>query len=256
MFNRIFHGIQYLAQFPSIGKALSTLCGILEVPFLDLLLFIDQFIRPGTYKQMMPYFTQFYGSRVIPVNTTLKIIPSISPTEEIISIIRRVPALSIGYCYCRKKHQNCDNPIWTCIHIGTAKRLDELGKKIPLKSSTIREVEVLLHEADCLGLVHQLITAPSPDYVYVICNCCPCCCVMLKNALVYQLHGVALSSNFIATQNTENCTLCGRCVERCYFSARTIETGKLIFDPKNCVGCGLCVSTCSVNAIHLVRRTG
>ncbi len=254
MFNLFYRMIQYLSQFPPVGKLISSLFGGLEVPILDFLHFIDRYVRPGSYQQLMPYFSRFYGSRVIPLNTTLKRIPTLAPTEEIINIIRRVPALGIGWCYCRKKNQNCDNPIWTCIHIGTAKRLDELGNQIPLKSATVEEVEALLYEAERLGLVHQLITAPSPDYVYVICNCCPCCCTMLRNALVYQLHGVVLSSNFIAEHKNNNCTSCGRCVERCYFGARKIENDSLVFDPKKCVGCGLCVSVCPTDAIQLARR--
>ena len=203
----------------------------------------------------MQNFSLFYGSKIIPLNTKVETgLPTIAPTEEILDIIRRVPKISIGYCYCRVKNKNCDNPIWTCIHIGTAKHIEELGKKIPLKSSSIEEVEELLHKTEELGLVHQLLTAPSPEYIYVICNCCPCCCVMLQNTMKFHLHGVVQPSNFIAEFDPSSCITCGVCVQRCYFSALKLIDNKIDYNEQNCVGCGLCSSACPENALKLIRR--
>ncbi len=246
--------ILFLAKYPKIGKFIGSILAFIEVPLLEWIYFIDKYIKPGSHKRMMKNFTLFYGSKIIPLNVKIEGSSFVAPTEEIVNIIRRMPAVSIGYCYCRTKYHNCDNPLWTCIHIGTAKHLDELGKKIPLKSSSHDEIEKLLYDTNKRGLVHQLLTSPNSDYVYVICCCCPCCCVMLKNAIEYNFHGVAIPSNFIATHNEELCKNCHLCVERCYFGALVIANNKIIFDKEKCSGCGLCISSCENMALRLKRR--
>jgi NAD-dependent dihydropyrimidine dehydrogenase PreA subunit len=244
--------INYLARYPKIGRFIGTIFGLLEVPILDFIHFIDK-ISPGSYQPLMKIFSTFYGSKIIPINTVIENKASVAPTEEILGIIKQMPAVSLGYCYCRSKYKNCDNPIWSCIHIGTAKHIKELGDKIPLKSSSIEEVEHLLNKANKLGLVHQLLTSPTPDYVYVICNCCHCCCVMLRNAIDFNLHGAALPSNFIVKHNSNKCKNCGDCTSSCYFGTLEFDK-KLTINITQCVGCGLCITVCNNNALKLVRR--
>ncbi|NHJ48221.1 MAG: hypothetical protein FK733_10585 [Asgard group archaeon] len=246
--------INYLARYPKIGKFIGTFFSLLEVPILDIIYFIDKRVYPGSYHSLMKIFSLFYGSKVIPLNVTIEGTPTIAPTDEILSLIKRMPAISLGYCYCRTKHKNCENPIWSCIHIGTAKHLDELSKKIPLKTSSYEEVEQLVFKANKLGLVHQLLTSPTPNYVYVICNCCPCCCVMLKNAIDFNIHGAAIPSNFVINHNKSKCKNCGECSTRCSFHALDYSDSKLIIDKSKCAGCGLCISACGNNALILSRR--
>jgi electron transport complex protein RnfB len=245
---------EHLLKYPRIGKAIATLFGAIEVPLLEAIRFIDSYIFSGLYEKSMLHFNRIYGSRIIPLNITLKNIAAISPTEEIMSIIRRVPSLGIGYCYCRATYRNCDNDLWTCIHIGTAKQLDEIRSKIPLQTASVLQVEKILNKAHRNGLVHQLITAPNPNYFYVICSCCPDCCVMLRNKINKNMPNTALASNFIAKQLNFNCVNCGKCVERCYFNAIKLIKGRIMFNPDNCLGCGLCVSSCEFDAIKLIRR--
>jgi len=246
--------INFLLRYNPIGKAFSSLFGLLEVPVLDTIRFLDRHTRLDYFEDMMSRLTHVYGSRVIPLNVSLTAVPTVSPTEEILGIIKRVPALGIGYCYCRSAHRNCDNDVWTCIHIGTAQSLAELSTRMPIKSATVEDVEELLLRSDKAGLVHQLITAPSPDYFYVVCNCCPCCCVMLRSAIQYGLGNTALASNFAVEHDWEKCNDCGRCVPRCHFKARSIVDGTLRHEPERCVGCGLCVTVCENHAIRMVRR--
>ena len=254
LFTQISLFIQRLAKYPSIGKLIGSFLGLLEVPILELFSCIDRHLHPGSYQKLMNIFTLFYGSKIIPLGQKIEAVPTVAPTEELLSLIRRVPAVSLGYCYCRTKNRNCTNPLWTCIHIGTAKSLAELGKKVPLRTSSVTEVESLLHQADDLGLVHQLLTAPTADYVYVICNCCPCCCVMLSNYIKYNSKGVATPSAFIINLKENICTDCGLCITRCHFGALQFSNEKLTIDYSKCVGCGLCLSKCPADALSLERR--
>ncbi len=246
--------IQLLVRYPNIGKACANFFGYLEVPFLEFRRLIDKYIRPGFYHQTSPIYGRFYGSRIIPIKTSLEGTYTISPTEEILEIIKRIPVLAIGYCYCRMTYQKCNNPKWTCIHVGKAKKLSEIGKRTPIRSSTYEEVEKILRKADEIGLVHQLITAPTKDYFYVICNCCPCCCTLLQTAKRIPKRNITIKSNFIAVTDENKCTNCMKCVNRCYFHARIEINNKMTFFQDNCVGCGLCVNACTYDAIKLKRR--
>jgi electron transport complex protein RnfB len=241
------------------GKVLGSIFGFIEVPLLEGVKTIDKYLIKGFYDSFMKYFALFYGSRVIPLNINIDTTHKISPTEEILEIIKRVPSVALGYCYCRsaerkkKSKTSCTHDLWTCIHIGTAKKLAELKERTPLKSSNYEEIKAVLLAADKAGLIHQLITAPTSEYFYVICNCCTCCCIML-NDVIHHSSKVGIASNFIAIQDETKCTNCGKCVERCHFKARIMKNNNLCYDPKNCVGCGLCVSTCEYEAITLTRR--
>ena len=103
------------------------------------------------------------------------------------------------------------------------------------------------------GLVHQIIFFPSPQFYYVICNCCPCCCLSLSNFFDKGAPQV-VKSEFIAVTDTNKCTNCGICEQRCHFGARKLKDKKLKFLSQKCFGCGLCVSTCPEKAITLERK--
>ncbi|NWF95185.1 MAG: hypothetical protein HXY34_03500 [Candidatus Thorarchaeota archaeon] len=243
----------FLLSYPRVGRAVSTLLGALEVPLLDTISFLEQHTRVS-FCTMMRSFTRVYGSRVIPLDVTLGLTPVLSPTEEVLQLVQRVESLAIGYCYCRTKYRNCQNELWTCIHVGTAQSITELSRRLPMRPASLQEVEDLIRRCDRAGLVHQLITAPTSQYVYVICNCCPCCCVMLRSAIRYGVKNTALASSFISEVDFAKCTACGECVRRCHFGARQLSDKRLTHIPELCSGCGLCVSSCAAGATRLVRR--
>lgn len=262
MMNRSRSFISKVSNNSLWPKVFGSLFGFIEVPLLEGIQVIEKYLGRGFYEKFMKYFALFYGSRVIPLNVSIDTSLKISPTEEILEIIKRMPSVSIGFCYCRvsKRKRNpevstCTHNIWSCIHIGTVKKLDELNKKIPLKKVNYEEVKAVLLAADRAGLVHQLITAPTSEYFYVICNCCSCCCIMLNDVIQYSSK-VGIASSFIALNDNTNCVNCGKCVERCYFGARQMINETLCFQPENCVGCGLCVTACIVGAITLIKRMG
>ena len=244
-------------RLPSIGRLFSGFMGVAEVHLLDITEIINKII-PGFKDRVIRFFGAYWGSRVIPLNKSIDSQTSISTTDEILEIIKREKNLFVGYCYCRNKHakkNNCHYPIWTCIHIGVPSDIRMTGKLPPdTKRSSYKEIEQLLHTTDIMGLVHQLVFFPSPDQYYVICNCCPCCCTTLSN-LRRIGNPAVVQSNFIAAPvDTEKCVNCGNCVKYCYFDARKIEDGKLVYYPEKCFGCGLCVTHCPTKAVVLKKK--
>ena len=197
-----------------------------------------------------------WGGKVIPLNRTIASDVRFLPSQEIIEILNRSNVTGISNCYCRetqRRHNkpNCSHPIRTCIHIGTGKSLYDIPfKSHNLKKVSKQEVIALLEKCDKEGLIHQLIYYPNPNFYYVVCNCCPCCCVILKNFLKYGSPQM-VQSDFVAYTDLQNCLNCGKCVDWCYFGARVYSNDRLDFISKYCFGCGICVSKCPQNAITL-----
>lgn len=86
--------------------------------------------------------------------------------------------------------------------------------------------------------------------VYFICNCCSCCCGVLRKYIAVSKNAAA-KSNYIAVVDTDACIACGACEGRCQADAIRVKEYAVITD---CIGCGLCISSCPVEAIKLVKR--
>lgn len=63
-------------------------------------------------------------------------------------------------------------------------------------------------------------------------------------------------SDFIISIDTDLCSGCGTCVDRCQFGAMSIPEDVSVADKDRCIGCGVCVIGCPENALKLVPREG
>lgn len=54
-----------------------------------------------------------------------------------------------------------------------------------------------------------------------------------------------------AILDEEKCTMCGKCIEVCRFSAISEEKDKTLIDPVACEGCGVCALVCPDQAIQM-----
>ena len=248
-----------LKRIPSLGKLLSSLFGISERFILELFRKVDAKFNIYT----MGIFNKFilkgrWGGKVVPLNKNIHFDSKFISSQEILEMLERSKVRGIGWCYCRttqRKYEvpNCDHPINTCIHFGFGKSLYEIPfKSYNLKKVSKKEIVDLLEECDERGLIHQLIYFPNPQFYYIICNCCPCCCVVLNKFLKYGSPQM-IKSDFIAETNLEKCANCGTCETWCYFGARNVTNNVFNFTPERCFGCGICVSKCPNNAITLIQ---
>jgi ferredoxin len=62
-------------------------------------------------------------------------------------------------------------------------------------------------------------------------------------------------SDFYATVDTELCTGCEDCIERCAFNAMSMLDGLCEVEQKACYGCGLCISACETEALSLIQKS-
>lgn len=90
--------------------------------------------------------------------------------------------------------------------------------------------------------------------VFYVCNCCGCCCGILTGITKYGIEQSVARANYYAVIESDECTNCGICIERCQVDAISDDGGKVTVDLARCIGCGLCVTGCSVNAVRLEKR--
>ena len=189
--------------------------------------------------------------RVVPVSRSLDMQNRAHPYEEVSKFIDDADFIALAQCACRVSIGKCDAPKDVCIIFGGPGRfLVERGYAREISKG---EAHKVLDVAEDAGLIHT--SNNSADKASLICNCCPCCCTILRGRTKLHLpHAFAVSS-FEAQVDADECSGCATCAdERCKMDAIEIVDEKAVVNPENCVGCGLCVTSCPTASIRLVRR--
>jgi NAD-dependent dihydropyrimidine dehydrogenase PreA subunit len=197
--------------------------------------------------------------------------------EDIEQIFERAEIIVSGPCGCRagkgmgskslvglddNKGPRCDHPLWNCFQFRKETLDFARSQGSLMKVYTVEEALSKSDEAERTGLIHEGPgnAAAMPG---IICSCASDCCGMLIQSLASgeDMHALYTPSRFQATVETDKCTGCQTCVDRCSFSS--IEMVKVPDSKKlkahiiegECYGCGVCVVGCEARAIRfdLVR---
>jgi Pyruvate/2-oxoacid:ferredoxin oxidoreductase delta subunit len=174
--------------------------------------------------------------------------------SEMRKILMDADRLALQDCGCKTAQDNCDAPKNVCLSVN--KTADELlaEEKYNSRETTIDEAIKVLERSHEAGLVHMAYTMKGDPKLRLVCSCCACCCHTLGSLVRNGIHTQVLTSKYIAIDDSEKCTDCGVCVDRCVFQARSMVDSKLAYDNILCHGCGLCVSTCATGVISLAER--
>jgi ferredoxin len=185
-----------------------------------------------------------------------KEIPSgveVFPYERVSKFIDEAEYLSLTVCYCRHEKElldkSCGRSKDVCLQFGPfAKYVVDrgFGRKI-----TKEEAYKALDKSEEEGLVH--LSDNTQSRINFICNCCGCCCGILAGITKMNKPQAVATSHFVVDIDTDTCSACEACVERCHFDAITVnETAEL--DAEKCLGCGLCNAVCPTESMSMVRR--
>jgi Fe-S-cluster-containing hydrogenase component 2 len=199
---------------------------------------------------------EFAGSktpltRVIPIEKTVSPNVEVMPYEELSKMLNLAKTFSMAKCACRVSLGACDHPHDVCLIFDkTAEFLMERGFAQKISRD---QAEEILYRAEEVGLVHT--TNNSQDRLNFVCNCCPCCCTILRGATQLQNPNAFLKSRWYAKVEPDQCVGCGVCEdERCPVDAVKVVEDIARVNSEQCIGCGLCATTCEEDSIKMSFR--
>ncbi len=188
-------------------------------------------------------------NRVVPAQQAVKT-EIIMPYDDIKALLMQAKRFGLRDCICRKQQdlvdkRKCDFPLDVCLNFTMAD-----GSARP-HDITREEALNILDRAEEIGLVHTVNNVVKG--VYYVCNCCGCCCGILRGITEFGVENSVAKANYYAVIDPDLCTVCGVCEDRCQVGACTIEDVAVI-DLSKCIGCGICVTGCPGDAMHLELR--
>ncbi len=192
--------------------------------------------------------------RIIPVDRSIPVKINIDPYERATELLERAQSWGVRDCICRKQQKllgkGCQYQLETCVVFAPVKNAFDHSKVD--RAITKEEALQILLETEEAGLVHS--SGNYRDGIEYICNCCICCCGIMRGIAEYGIMSAVAHSDYQIVLESDHCSGCGVCIERCQFDALSMLDTVLITDLKRCVGCGLCVLVCPTDALHLKRR--
>ncbi|MBI5571379.1 MAG: 4Fe-4S binding protein [Desulfomonile tiedjei] len=193
--------------------------------------------------------------RVIPVNQQIKAQHEVKPYEDVRRMVERSRSFQVSDCICRKEQalvgNPCSHPLETCLSFSRTEGAFDKHRSGRIISK--EEALEVIAKAEEDRLVHQTYNVQS-GHMFV-CNCCSCCCGVLRGLKQYAAPYMVAGSNFVASIDRETCEACGLCAnERCPVGAIAEENDVYTVQPERCIGCGVCTTACPTESIQLIRK--
>ncbi len=193
--------------------------------------------------------------RVIPVEKAIPVQINIHPYERASEMIEAAQAWGVRECICRKQQhllgKTCRHQLETCIVFAPVK--NAFDRSTVDRAITKEEALRILQETEEAGLVHS--SGNYREGHEYICNCCICCCGIMRGIAEYGIMSAIAHSDFQAAVNEDLCNACEACLSRCQFKALSIPESTVAVDLNRCVGCGLCVIVCPTEALYIELRS-
>jgi len=186
--------------------------------------------------------------RVVPAGGTVKS-EAILPYDDVRALLLEEKTFTVNECICRLQQEQlgekCAYPTGVCLSFSSRERAPQPG------DLTQAEALALLDMTEQVGLVHTVSNVT--EGVGYVCNCCGCCCGILRGITEYGLEHSVAAASYRAVVDADACTGCGICVERCQVKAIEMCDGVAVVDRSRCIGCGLCVTGCAPETVRLER---
>lgn len=199
--------------------------------------------------------------RILPVEEAIPGTSEVLSYENSTELIEKAPRPRAAMpCLCRDRNEkmagsSCGKEMDACISFGGYAQYiidKKMGKE--LDDDAFRN---LLKKTEEDGLVHLIYNTASFEDTVWMCNCCSCCCDILTSvhrAYKGKIEGGVTPSSYIAIIDQTVCSGCELCIDRCQFTALTMEDNVSQVDMGRCAGCGICVTTCPEKAISMDKR--
>ena len=192
--------------------------------------------------------------QVIPIEGEIRATHEALSYQKVSSIIESGKSFMVQDCICKKEQglidNPCDRPLEVCMGIAPIEGVfDNIknGRKL-----SKQDAYDLIQKCEEDALVH--LTWNVENGHFFICNCCGCCCGILRSMNEWGITD-AVNSFYLAEIDPEVCAACGTCAdERCQVNAIEDSGDAYRVIKEKCIGCGLCISNCPSDAIQLVRK--
>ena len=187
--------------------------------------------------------------RVVPAQKAVQT-EWILPYDDVRALLMKSKSFIARDCICRVEQdiigdRKCEFPLKNCLAFSPVE--GAFGDS----GISRNEALAILDETEDIGLVHSV--SNSVDDVNYVCNCCGCCCGVLRGITMWGVENSMVRANYYSETDTDMCTGCGVCEDRCQVGAVTVVDGISVVDRGRCIGCGLCVTGCPNEAMHLHR---
>ena len=218
--------------------------GIMDHEFAHM---IEQFLDEGGAVGMMRPQPALH--RIVPAQKAVKS-EWIMPYDDVRMLLMQSKTFRLRDCICRVQQDHigrkCDFPIRSCLSFATEEQL-------PNKNGiSQKEALEFLDDAERIGLIHSVSNvAKGVNYV---CNCCGCCCGIVRAINDWGIEKSVAASNYYAVIDPGECLGCLTCVDRCQVKAITEVDGHAVVNREKCIGCGLCVTGCANEVARLERK--
>ena len=126
---------------------------------------------------------------------------AILPYEDVRAILLSARTFNVIDCICRlqqdKLGQPCKFPVHVCLNFSQAERTPRPG------DISQAEALSLLEQSEQVGLVHTVSNVM--EGVGYVCNCCGCCCGILRGITKYGIENSVAYANYYAVIDPQFC---------------------------------------------------
>ncbi len=211
----------------------------------------EEYLDQGGIEIMRP---QPAIHRVIPAQSATKT-EWILPYDKLRELLISCNTFRVRDCICRKQQElvgtrKCSFPLHVELIFYTGR---ESAGTPEHPFVTKEEALAVLDKTEKIGLVHTVSNVA--EGVYYVCNCCGCCCGILRGITEFGIEKSVAAANYYSVIDPAKCQGCGTCIERCQMRAVSAQGEIAVVNRTKCIGCGLCATGCPANVARLERKT-
>jgi ferredoxin len=220
----------------------------------DFALLVEEYFRKALPNNLFDTEPSIF--RVVPINRVIKPELEIYPYETAEDMIKNAKSWGVRDCICKLQkdlvHEPCKVTTNKTVCLPFSHKENDFDDSKFTNPISKQQALDYLKTAEEDGLIHCTMNIQTGHYY--ICNCCSCCCGVLRGLTERNQPLAFVNANFFMSVNEDLCTGCETCVERCQFDALDVPDDILVIDTQRCVGCGVCAIVCPEEALTLIER--